>query len=144
MLTHCALMDQIIHQRVIYPFISSQNNTVIFPTSEHDDANCFVHQRRDSLQVAGNQQLMMALAWIVPQEARMFKFFPSVIFVDATMDTNNEGRPLLSMVDKDTCGKTITILRLFCLFRNYGSSVRCFVFFYLSYMETIYCNKLML
>lgn len=113
MLTHCALMDQIIHQRMIYPFVSSQNNTVTFPTSEHDDANCFVHQRRDSLQVAGNQQLMMALAWIVPQEARMFKFFPSVIFVDATMDTNNEGRPLLSMVGKDTCGKTFTILRVF-------------------------------
>ena len=27
------------------------------------------------------------------------------------MDTNSEGRPLLSLVGKDTCSKTFTILR---------------------------------
>ena len=42
----------------------------------------------------------------------MFSLFPNIVFVDATMDTNSEGRPLLSLVGKDTCSKTFTILRV--------------------------------
>ena len=34
------------------------------------------------------------------------------MYVDATMDTNSEGWPLLSLVGKDTCSKTFTILRV--------------------------------
>ena len=42
----------------------------------------------------------------------MFSLFPNIVFVDATMDTNSEGRPLLSLIGKDTCNKTFTILRV--------------------------------
>ena len=37
--------------------------------------------------------------------------FLSVVYVDTTNDTNNEGRPLLSMNGKDTTSLTFTISR---------------------------------
>ena len=56
---------------------------------------------------------MMAFAWVTPLEKLRFKMFPMVIYCDATMDTNNEGRPLLTMTGKDTSSKTFTILRVY-------------------------------
>ena len=54
----------------------------------------------------------MGFAWTIPSEKTMFSLFPNIVYVDATMDTNSEGRPLLSLVGKDTCSKTFTILRV--------------------------------
>ena len=55
----------------------------------------------------------MAFAWTIPSERKMIDLFPSVIYVYTTCDTNNEGRPLLSMSGKDSHSRVFTFLRAF-------------------------------
>ena len=55
----------------------------------------------------------MGIAWVIPCEKRLFEMFPQVVLVDTTNDTNNEGRPLLTMTGKDSNGKMFTFLRAF-------------------------------
>ena len=50
----------------------------------------------------------------------MFSLFPTIVYVDATMDTNSEGCPLLSLVGNDTCSKLLQFLESFCQINNYG------------------------
>ena len=113
LLTHCPLMDGIIHHRVTPSTNTPRNDIIEFPDSDRKDATTFAHQRRRSIGAAGNQKMMMAVAWTIPSERHLFSFFPSVIMVDTTMDTNKEGRPYFSLVGKDTNGKTFTILRAY-------------------------------
>ena len=46
-------------------------------------------------------------------EKRLFELFPYVIYVDTTADTNNEGRPLLTMAGKDTSSRMFSLVREF-------------------------------
>ena len=55
---------------------------------------------------------MMGFAWTILSEKVMFSLFPNIVYVDTTMDTNSEGRSLLSLVGKETCSKTFKILRV--------------------------------
>jgi len=55
----------------------------------------------------------MALAWVVPSERRMLELYPDTLFVDATEDTNKEGRSLLTIGGCDSSGEMFTFLRAF-------------------------------
>ena len=55
----------------------------------------------------------MAFAWTVPEEKHIFELFPTVLYVDTTCDTSNEGRPLLSINGIDTSSKTLTLVKAF-------------------------------
>ena len=57
----------------------------------------------------------MGFVWTIPSEQVIFCIFPTIVYVDLAMDTNSEGCPLLSLVGKDTCSKTFTILRVLLL-----------------------------
>ena len=111
MLMHCPFMNSIIHQTMRPPFTNTHPSVVSFPPIENDDVVSFVTTRRVSLSVTNEQQFMMAFAWATPKEKRMFELFPSVLYVDTTCDTNNEGRPLLSINGKDTSSRPFTVLR---------------------------------
>jgi len=114
MLLHCNNVNTIFQQTK--EFNDSQavtNDSIEFPPVENVDINEFVNNRRVTLNVHHEQKFMMAFAWTTTPEKRMFKLFPSVIFCDCTEDTNNEGRPLLSMTGKDTNSRTFTIIRAF-------------------------------
>ena len=115
MLLHCPMMRTIFHQIRVTPYNDNHSpaDELQFPGNEQQDANKFISERRLALSVRPDQQFMMAFAWVTPLEKLRFKMFPMVIYCDATMDTNNEGRPLLTMTGKDTSSKTFTILRVY-------------------------------
>ena len=115
MLLHCPMMSTIFHQIRVTPYNDNHSpaDELQFPGNEQQDANKFISERRLALSVRPDQQFMMAFAWVTPLEKLRFKMFPMVIYCDATMDTNNEGRSLLTMTGKDTSSKTFTILRVY-------------------------------
>ena len=113
MLVHSSQMSGIFHRTMMFPFTNGVHSNVTFPDSEQDDANKFVINRRRSLSVPSDTQFMMAFAWTVPMEKLMFELFSSIIYVDTTADTNNEGRPLLTMAGKDTSSRLFPIIRAF-------------------------------
>ena len=56
---------------------------------------------------------MVGIACVIPSEKKLFYLYPEVIFIDTTMDTNNEKRPLLHIAGRDPYGDTFTILRAY-------------------------------
>ena len=84
-----------------------------FSRKEKAEIDKFVSDTRLAFNVQPHQKLLMAIAWVIPCEKRLFEMFPQVVLVDTTNDTNNEGRPLLTMTGKDSNGKMFTFLRAF-------------------------------
>ena len=116
MLFHSPDMHSVINMTIGYselddPIHSHQEYTST-DTEENDQCEDYVQERRSGYNLTSDQTLMMAFAWVHPQERDMFIKFPSVIYIDPTMDTNNEMRPLLLMVGKDKNSKTFTLLRV--------------------------------
>jgi hypothetical protein len=68
---------------------------------------------RGALGLHDNQELLLAVAWVLPAERRQFQCFPNVIHIDTTSDTNKEQRPLLTVTGRDSEGNQFTILRAF-------------------------------
>ena len=98
-------------------FISSkalQSNTeFVVPPNEQEDANQYAIDSRTTRNLSKDQNLLVAIAWVIPNEGQLFHMFPETIFVDAVEDTNNEGRPLLTMSGCDSSNKMFNILRAF-------------------------------
>ena len=98
-------------------FISSNslfsNTMFILPPNEQVDANNYALDNRCNCKLRSDQNLLIALAWVIPEERRMFELFPETLFVDSTEDTNNEGRPLFTMGGCTSNGKMFTFLRAF-------------------------------
>ncbi len=93
------------------PLPSQHQEYISAEQDENDQCEDYLQQRRSRYNLTSDQTLMMVFTWVHPQERNMFMKFPSVIYVDSTMDTNNEMRPSLLMVGKDTNSKTSTLLR---------------------------------
>jgi hypothetical protein len=58
---------------------------------------------------------------VLPAARRIFQAFPEVIGIDGTHETNNEGRPLITITVKDSNGNVIVVIR--CLAPNERSWV---------------------
>jgi MULE transposase domain len=58
-----------------------------------------------------SQDVMLALAWVLPFEKRQFSLFPFIIHLDSTNATNAENRPLFTITGRDSQGKQYTVLR---------------------------------
>jgi hypothetical protein len=71
----------------------------------------YAKENRAQLRVADSNDLMIACAWVLPQERRQFMLFPFVLHVDTTADSNKEKRPLLTVSGRDSTGKMFTVLR---------------------------------
>ena len=72
---------------------------------------CIKH--RDIMDLNSAQHLMIAIAWVLPKEKRLFNLYPEVLFIDITSDTNKEKRPLLTVTAKTALGSMFTIMRAF-------------------------------
>ena len=60
------------------------------------------------------ERVLVGAGWITADAAwQQFACFPEVIFCDATHKTNNEGRPLLVVVGRDSNAAAFCILRIF-------------------------------
>ena len=88
----------------------------------HHEADCNHHERA----IPKEQEMMVALAFVLPMELRQFSLFPYVIFIDATEDSNKEGQPLIMICGKDSNGKMFTVLR--CLLPSQKSWAYCWFF----------------
>ena len=80
---------------------------------DNDEVNQFIQHSRNVHKFSYQQLLLMAIAWVHPQECELFSIFPKVITVDYTSGTNNESRPLLTMGGKDSLDKVFIFLRVF-------------------------------
>lgn len=89
------------------------SSSFILPSNERKDAEEFSRDNRFNRQLSNEQILLVAIAWVIPKERRLFKLFPETIFVDVVEDTNKEGRPLLTITGCDGDGKMYTLLRAF-------------------------------
>ena len=93
--------------------ITKVTTTVVdIETSQNEQLDAYAVCHRQILQIASDQDLMMAIAWITPHEKRQFMLYPSTLCVDTTMDTNNEKRPLLTVTGRDANGEMFTVLRV--------------------------------
>ena len=82
-------------------------------TSAENDALIVADGARRKQKIDDEQDMVVSLAYVTPFELRQFKLFHLVLHIDATADTNNEGRPLLTVTAKDSNGKMFTVLRAF-------------------------------
>ena len=73
------------------------NTSFVIPPNERRDAVEFTEDNRSNRNLTNEQHLLVAIAWVLPSEKILFMLFPEAIFVDVVEDTNNEGRPLLTM-----------------------------------------------
>jgi hypothetical protein len=58
-------------------------------------------------------RILLGAAWVDEDNWREFLRYPECLFVDSTHGTNNESRPLLQLVGRDSDGKGFTICRIF-------------------------------
>ena len=69
-----------------------------------------LHRREQHFQ--DHQKMLVAVAWAVPSERRMFLKYPEVIALDIIEKTDNEDRGLFTMTGRDSNGKRFTFLRV--------------------------------
>ena len=63
--------------------------------------------------VDDSQDLLLAFAWVLPEEHRQFSLYPFVVHIDGTNSTNKESRPLVTVTGRDALGHQFTALRTF-------------------------------
>lgn len=59
------------------------------------------------------ERILLGAAWIDQDGWKMFQKYPEVLFIDTTHKSNNEGRPLLLIVGRDSNGKAFVVIRIF-------------------------------
>ena len=73
----------------------------------------YIEKSRDATRISRDHLMLMAIAWVLPEERQLFQMFPETILIDCTFHTNNEKRPLLTLTGKDRNSKIFTFLRAF-------------------------------
>ena len=64
-------------------------NTLELHQEDTDEVNQFVQHSRNVHKFSKQQLLLMAIAWVHPQERELFTMFLKVITIKCTADTNN-------------------------------------------------------
>ena len=82
-------------------------------TSEDRNAHIIANDARKRLAIKDKQEMVVGIAYVTPFELRQFILFHCVLHIDATADSNNEGRPLVTVTSKDSNCKMFTILQAF-------------------------------
>ena len=72
----------------------------------------YAKSSRESVNASDDQDVLIALVWMLPSGKRFFKAFPEVIFIDGTHKTNRENRPLFTMGLKDMDGRMNVVVRV--------------------------------
>ena len=82
-------------------------------TKEESDLMKYAKQSREDANANDQQDVLIALVWITPDNLEILRAYPEVLFVDGTHKTNNEKRPLICFAIKDGFGKIKVTLRAF-------------------------------
>ena len=88
----------------------SKQDQPILEDEEDAMAERDISLHRTKRNIADNQEMVVGLAFTTPAEIRQFQLFHTVLHIDATADTNNESRPLVtvsSMILTDGDNQTI-------------------------------------
>ena len=92
--------------------LQTKQTTLTNMTAEESfEAAKYAAEHREICNLGNDQSLMIAIAFVQPEELKMFQLFPFVMHIDCTADTNVEQRPLLTVCGRTSHGKMFTILR---------------------------------
>jgi hypothetical protein len=86
---------------------------VVVAADEERDMLRAVSDHRRLLPIANLQEMMVGIAYAMPYEVKQFHLFNVCLHIDATADSNKEGRPLVTVSSKDSYGKMFIALRAF-------------------------------
>lgn len=78
-----------------------------------DDMMQYARESRVSVNADDNQDVLLAIVWVLPHGKQLFRAYSEVMFIDGTHKTNKENRPLITMAVKDCFGKMQIVLRAF-------------------------------
>jgi hypothetical protein len=81
--------------------------------NEEQEMFCIVSDHRRVLKIDDSQEMMVGIAYAMPFEIQQFDLFHVCMHIDATADSNKEGRPLVTVSSKDSYGKMFIVLRAF-------------------------------
>jgi hypothetical protein len=104
---------------VIYTEVSAGSDNITIEETEEadqsasDDLKKYAELSRASVNADDNQDVLLALVWVLPHSKKLFESYFEVLFIDGTHKTNNEDRPLLTIAAKDGYGNVHVILRAF-------------------------------
>ena len=62
--------------------------------TDQDDAIKVTSTHRNEMRIQDDQEMLVGIAYSIPSEVKQFRLFPAVVHIDATADSNKEGRPL--------------------------------------------------
>ena len=72
-----------------------------------------VDDHQHVLQIQDTQEMMVGIAYGRPFELQQFSLFHVCMHIDATADSNKEGRPLVTVTSKDSYGHMFFVLSAF-------------------------------
>lgn len=81
--------------------------------SIEEEIENYAQDRRFARSLDKETDVMLAMAWASPAAIRLFKLFPEVLEIDDTAGTNNESRPLISIVMRTRDGEFVPLIRVF-------------------------------
>ena len=93
--------------------ISKASDDMNLLEGEAQDMAKYVEGVRRARRVDDSQDLLLAFAWVLPEEHRQFSLYPFVAHIDGTNSTNKESRPLVTVTGRDALGHQFTVLRAF-------------------------------
>ena len=86
---------------------------VDLPDLEFSDMEVYAEDSRKTQFIDDDQDLMVAIAWMLPEEKRLWRLYGRVVQIDATVHTTKEDRPLLTLTGRTALGKAFIILRVY-------------------------------
>ena len=93
--------------------ISEASTNMDLLEQEAEDMAKYAEGVRCARRVDDSQDLLLAFAWVLPEEHRQFSLYPFVAHIDGTNSTNKESRPLVTVTGRDALGHQFTVLRAF-------------------------------
>lgn len=72
----------------------------------------YARNSRQAIGATDNQDVLLALAWMLPSGKRLLQAFPETLFIDGTHKTNKEGRILFTVALRDMNGNIDVVIRL--------------------------------
>jgi hypothetical protein len=92
--------------------ITGQEDVLLSCADDHDMLQIVKSHRRE-LKIDDSKEMMVGIAYGMPFEIKQFGLFHVSLHIDATFNTNKEGRLLVTVTSKDSYGRMFFVLRAF-------------------------------
>ena len=115
----CNKLDSISGKMILHSdhdrITSESQELTLLRIDDKDEAEMISmsNARRKALQMNPDQDLMLALAWVRPEELDMAYLYPEVLMVDVVCGVNREQLPLLTITGITRFNKVFTVLRAY-------------------------------